>query len=213
MNNEIVVPGEILGDSSELRAGVGTYEEGGNIYSSVFGKKEVRSSYVNVHPFKGAYIPKEGDQVLGVVKDIDQTIWLVDVRGPFPAVLHSSETPWKVEFGDTGSFLSIGDVVLTRIKNYDDIGKTQITMGDRSSRKISSGYLIEILTNMVARVIGKEGSMISAIKKQTGCRIFIGQNGRVWIDGDNEGVLKAITAIKKVEREDVSVEDMENFLR
>src|SRR3989339_816854 len=35
----------------------------------------------------------------------------------------------------------------------------------------------------VPRVIGKEGSMISLIKEETGCQITVGQNGIIWIKG------------------------------
>ncbi len=207
-----VIPGEPVGKSAELKAGSGTYEDGDSIYSALVGFKEVRSSYVNVVPIKSVYIPREGDQVIGIVTDIDQSLWVVDVRAPAPSVLHSNDTPWKVDFGDTGSFLTIGDAVLARIKSYDDIGRIQLTMSDRNSRKISSGYVIEIMTTKVAKVIGKEGAMVNAIKKFTGCRIFIGQNGRVWIDGESDGVSKAIMAINKVEKEDVNVEDVEKLL-
>lgn len=206
-----VIPGELVGKSSELKAGSGTYEDGESIYAAILGLKDVRSSYVNIVPLKSVYMPREGDQVIGIVTDIDQSIWVVDVRAASPAILHASDTPWKVEFGDTGSFLTIGDAVLARIKSCDDIGRIQLTMGDRNSRKISSGYVIEIMTTRVAKVIGKEGAMVNAIKKVTGCKIFIGQNGRVWIDGEKEGISKAIMAIKKVEKEDVSVEDIEKM--
>lgn len=210
--NENVVPGELLGKSAELKAGSGTYEDDETIYSAIMGFKEVRSNYINVAPIKGVYIPKEGDQVIGLVTDIDQSLWVVDIRAPSPSVLHANDTPWKVDFGATGNFLTIGDAVLARIKSYDDIGRIQLTMSDRGSRKISSGYIIEILTTKVARVIGKEGAMVNAIKKFTGCRIFIGQNGRVWIDGESDGISKAITAIKRVEREDISIENIEKIL-
>ena len=46
--------------------------------------------------------------------------------------------------------------------------------------------------------------MISLIKKYTRCRIFVGQNGRIWIDGEEEGVKKVIDTIKKIEEESLS---------
>ncbi|MDY6986007.1 MAG: exosome complex RNA-binding protein Rrp4 [Candidatus Thermoplasmatota archaeon] len=210
--NMNVIPGEPVGKSAELKAGSGTYEDGDDIYSALVGFKEIRSSYVNVVPIRSVYIPREGDQVIGIVTDIDQSLWVVDVKAPAPAVLRSNDTPWKVDFGDAGSFLTIGDAVLARIKSYDEIGRIQLTMSDRNSRKIGSGYVIEIMTTKVAKVIGKEGAMVNAIKKFTECKIFIGQNGRVWIDGERDGVSKAIMAIKKVEKEDVNVEDIEKLL-
>jgi exosome complex component RRP4 len=49
----------------------------------------------------------------------------------------------------------------------------------------------------VPRLIGKEGSMINIIKEKTGTIIRVGQNGVVWISGEN--VDKAIKAIKTIE--------------
>ena len=50
----------------------------------------------------------------------------------------------------------------------------------------------------VPRLIGKEGSMINMIKDKTGCRINVGQNGRIWLDGgETEACLKAISMIEE----------------
>jgi exosome complex component RRP4 len=40
-----------------------------------------------------------------------------------------------------------------------------------------------INSNKVPRVIGREGSMINLIKKETGCSIIVGQNGLIWLRG------------------------------
>ena len=42
---------------------------------------------------------------------------------------------------------------------------------------------MEINSNKVPRVIGKEGSMIGIIKDETKCEITVGQNGIIWIQG------------------------------
>ena len=44
--------------------------------------------------------------------------------------------------------------------------------------------------------------MINMLKKETGCQITIGQNGRIWIRGKTpEDEAIAANAIKKIERE------------
>ena len=48
------------------------------------------------------------------------------------------------------------------------------------------------------RVIGTKGSMISLIKKYTACRLVVGQNGRIWIDGVNDDILIAIGAVSMI---------------
>jgi exosome complex component RRP4 len=54
----------------------------------------------------------------------------------------------------------------------------------RGLGKIDQGLIIEINPNKVPRVIGKEGSMVSLIKDETGCTITVGQNGIIWIKGE-----------------------------
>ena len=52
-------------------------------------------------------------------------------------------------------------------------------------RKLNGGRILEITSSKVPRVVGKQGSMISLIKDKTGCSIFAGQNGRIWIHGSS----------------------------
>jgi len=198
---EIVVPGDLL-DGEELRAGVGTYkDDDGKIYASQLGIKNTRANYVNVIPLAGRYMPRAGDSVIGKVVDIGPSNWLIDINAPYPAPLHVSETPWKVEFGDTGRYLGLGDMVLIRVVNVDETKHVQVSMSGPGLRKLVGGHIIEISHSKVPRVIGKGGSMISLIKKYTKCRMFVGQNGRIWIDGEPEEIYLASRAIEKIENE------------
>jgi exosome complex component RRP4 len=66
-------------------------------------------------------------------------------------------------------------------------------------KKLQGGRIINVNPNKVPRIIGKQGSMVSMIKDATGCRIVVGQNGVVWIDGLPEGELIAVEAIAMIE--------------
>jgi exosome complex component RRP4 len=111
-----------------------------------------------------------------------------------------NEVPWKVEFGDTSRFLKVGDTVMVKILMVDESMKIQVTMNDSGLRKLEGGQVVEIAHSKVSRVIGKSGSMIQMIKNMTDCRIFVGQNGRIWVDGD-ENTTVAVDAIKMIEKE------------
>jgi len=204
MNNknkkrEVVLPGEFLGEN--LETGTGVYNEGKQVYASVLGIKSLRANMVNVIPLSGRYIPKIHDCVIGTIIEFGPSSWLVDINSPYPALLHITESPWRVDFGDAAKFLNIGDVVLVKVSSVDEIKRVQVTMKDIGLRKITGGQLIEIAPSKIPRVIGKGGSMISLIKRSTECRIFVGQNGRIWLDGDPGSVSTAVTAIKKIEKE------------
>jgi len=196
---EIVLPGEFLGEN--LKPGTGVYNEGKQIYSAVFGVKSVRANMINVIPLGGRYIPKINDCLIGTITEIGPSSWLVDINSPYPALLHVTESPWRVDFGEAAKFLNIGDAVLVKVSSVDETKKVQVTMKDMGLRKITGGRLIEIAPSKIPRLIGKGGSMISMIKKSTKCRIFAGQNGRIWLEGDEPSINTAVTAIKKIENE------------
>jgi exosome complex component RRP4 len=184
-----------------MRAGSYAYARDGKIYAGVLGMKNVSQDTVGVIPLGGRYMPVTGDTVIGVIEDIGPSNWLVNLNAPYPAPLHVSEVPWKVEFGDTSKYLGLGNVVLLKILMVDESKKIQVTMKDSGLRKIEGGRLVEIRHSKVPRVIGKSGSMIQTIKNLTDCRIFVGQNGRIWVDGDDENIEAAVEAIKLIDRE------------
>src|SRR5437867_3569344 len=154
---------------------------------------------VSVIPLNGRYIPQRGDAVIGEVVDQGPSHWLVDIHSPYPAPLHATESPWRVEFGDTARYLKVGDVIMCHVLSVDEIKRVQLTMQEREARRLTGGMVIEISPTKVPRVIGKQGSMVSLIMDLTGCRIYVGQNGRIWLDGDDRSAAIATMAIRLIE--------------
>ncbi|MCL2296400.1 MAG: exosome complex RNA-binding protein Rrp4 [Methanomassiliicoccaceae archaeon] len=212
---EVVVPGDLLDDSG-MNAGSNAYVHNGKVYAGILGVKNVYHDTVGVIPLGGRYMPTTGDTVIGVIEDIGPSNWLVNINAPYPAPLHVNEVPWKVEFGDTSKYLNVGNVVMLKILMVDESKKIQVTMKDSGLRRIEGGQMVEMSHSKVSRVIGKSGSMIQMIKNLTDCRIFVGQNGRIWIDGDDENASVAVEAIKIIEKEAQSsnlTERVENFIK
>jgi exosome complex component RRP4 len=197
---EIVVPGELLAISGK-RAGPGTYSEGGKIFASQLGIKSVRTDMISVVPLSGQYMPMRGDLVVGKIVDVGASNWLVDINSPYPAPLHVNEVPWRVEFGETRRFMGVGDVVMLKVVGHDEQMRVQVSMQDHGLRKLTGGMIIEVSPSKVPRVIGKNGSMIQMLKNSTGCRIYVGQNGRIWIDGELDSIVLAVQAIRMIEDE------------
>ncbi len=197
---EIVVPGELLAISGK-RAGPGTYSEGGKIFASQLGIKSVRPDMISVVPLSGQYMPMRGDLVVGKIVDVSASNWLVDINSPYPAPLHVNEVPWRVEFGETRRFMGVGDVVMLKVVGHDEQMRVQVSMQDHGLRKLTGGMVIEVSPSKVPRVIGKNGSMIQMLKNSTGCRIYVGQNGRIWIDGELDSIVLAVQAIRMIEEE------------
>lgn len=195
---EIVVPGDVL-DGTGMKPGENAYVLDGKVRASVMGVRNVFQNTVGVIPLRGCYMPSSGDTVIGVIVDIGPSNWLVDIGAPYPAPLHVNEVPWKVEFGDTSRYLNMGQVVLLKVLSVDESKKINVTMKDSGLRRIEGGRLVKITHSKVSRIIGKSGSMISMLKNMTDCRITVGQNGMIWIDGDDENADVATEAVKMIE--------------
>jgi len=213
---DIVIPSQFLGEIPNKKAGQGTYVENGKIYAEVLGILNSNKEYVNVVPLKGIYSPQENDFVIGIVIEAMASSWLVDINAAYPALLHVNEVPWDVDFGETDKYLNKGDSVMAKISQVDEEKKLQITLKDRNLYKIKGGQIIEVAPSKVPRIIGKKASMISLIKRYTKCRLFVGKNGRVWIDGEEEGIKKVTDTIRLIEEEALSyglTDKVENILK
>lgn len=194
----IVIPGEAVGGPG-LKPGPGTYSEGGQLFAAQLGIRTVRDGLVSVIPLNGRYIPQRGDAVIGEVIDLGPSHWLVDINSPYPAPLHGTESPWRVDFGDTARFLKVGDVIMCHVLSVDEIKRVQLTMQEREARRLNGGRVVLVSPTKVPRVIGKQGSMVSLINDLTHCQVYVGQNGRIWLDGSDRDTAIAAKAIRLIE--------------
>ncbi len=199
MEREIVVPGDMLGEDPKL-AGSGTYVQGGRVYSSNYGLVDRRSS-IKVIPLSGRYIPARGDLVIGKVVDMTFSNWFVDINSPYEGMLHISEYPERIDPANMGRYLHVGELIIARVADVDPTMKVELTMRDEHLRILKQGRVIDISHVKIPRVIGRNGSMISMLKKDINVSIFVGQNGRIWLKGDDRRVDLAIRTIFKIERE------------
>src|SRR5207245_975152 len=69
----------------------------------------------------------------------------------------------------------------------------------RRGDAVIGGIPVEVSPARVPRVIGKQASMVSLIKDLTRCQIYVGQNGRIWLDGDDRSTALAAMAIRLIE--------------
>lgn len=199
MDRKVVVPGDLLSEEAK-RSGEGTYVKNGSVYSLLYGLANFRDK-INVIPLAGKYMPAPGDNVIGVVKDITFSNWIVDINSPYDGLLHISEFPVRIESEEMSKYLRIGSSIMTRVADVDSTMKVELTLNDKKLGPIKTGQVIEISHTRVPRLIGKGGSMISMLKKEANCNIFVGQNGRIWIHGSAEDMDLALRTIALIEKE------------
>ena len=199
---KLVLPGDLM--ETKSKPGRGIFRKDGRIHASVVGHSSDKSGYINVNGIKGRYNPKKGDKIVAVCAETGPSIWRMDIGASFNSTLHHSESGWKVPFGDTARFLSIGDAVWAEIFLVDAAGSHQISLKKDDCRKLYSGTIVKINPTNVPRVIGKQGSMITTIREKTQTRIQIGQNGYIWIDGKGDDISLAQKAVEMINEEATS---------
>jgi exosome complex component RRP4 len=189
----------------KYNVGFNAYREGEMVYSSVVGLADLRNDTVSVIPLRGCYIPYVEDVVIGEVKEVNPTMWALDILSPYEGILFAKEflsKPLNTLKEDARSYLDIGEMVIAKVLSFDRTRNPSLTTRGDGLGKIQRGTVITVDFTRVPRIIGKKGSMINILKKESNCQIFVGQNGRIWISGktrDEEAVVA--DAIRKIEAE------------
>lgn len=202
----VVVPGDVIGEGEDFRiSGQGFVKVNNKYVAIVLSLVDVQGSSVNVIPLEGPYMPKVGDVVIGLVKDVGITSWLIDIKAPYSAVLHVSEaltTPFNPLKDNIRKYLDVGDLIIAKIISFDRAKDPMLTIKGRGLGKITSGMVVEVAPSKVPRIIGRRGSMVNMLKNELGCNIVVGLNGRVWIDSSDPEVIDVfVKAIRMIEAE------------
>lgn len=203
---EVVVPGEFIGEKAGRKVGSGAYYEGEKVFAEVLGVPRVNEDEIFVISLSGVYMPNIDDKIVGVISGVEISGWSVDINAPYIAFLPLSEG--VADFVDTqrtdiSRFFDVGDFIFCKISKSTKNKTIQASMRAIGCRKLYNGITIKVTPSKIPRIIGKNGSMISLIKEKTGCDIIAGQNGVVWIRGEDK--TKAIEAILTIEKESHTV--------
>ena len=203
-NRELVVPGQLIAEGGYFIR-EGAFREGQQIYASVVGLADLHGQNIRIIPLQGRYMPKPGDVVIGVVIDTHYSGWILDLNSPYVGNLFVSDLlQRKVDLllEDIGQYLNMGEVVMAKVKDVDDRMRVSLETSEPGMGRVTGGKMVEMVPTKIPRVIGKKGSMIANIQNATGCRLKVGQNGRIIIWGDNPLMVSAVVeALLMIERE------------
>ena len=203
-NRQIVRPGDLLGEGEDIVNGEYTYRLDNKIYSMILGLAEVDDGKVSVIPLEGTPLPREGDIVIGLVIGVGITNWIVDIRGPYKAILNANEAleSFNPITDDLRKYLDVGDYIVAKIILFDRSRNPMLTLKGKGLGKITEGVVIDVKPSRVPRIIGKKKNMINMLIEMTGCNIVVGQNGRIWIRCPEKSLEDiVIRAIRKIEAE------------
>ncbi|MEK6862389.1 MAG: exosome complex RNA-binding protein Rrp4 [Nanoarchaeota archaeon] len=200
-DKEIVTPGQVLAVGMDYLPAQNSFREGDKVISSVIGITNVSGRLIRIISLRGKYSPKEGDTVIGKILDMSFNNWFVDIDCAADAVLSMREVSEFVERGaDLSQYYTFGDIILVGVSKVTR-SAIELSMRGPGLRKLFGGVLLKVNPSKVPRIIGKQGSMINTIKDSTGCKISVGQNGFVWIQGEPEKELIAVDIINLISKE------------
>jgi len=202
-DKDIVVPGEILAVGMDFLPSYGTYREEDKIIANKLGLVRIDGKVVKLISLSGRYNPKRGDTIIGNVIDLAISGWRIDTNSAYSAMLSikDASSEYIARGADLTQYYDIGDLVVAKIVNVTSQKLVDLTMRGPGLRKLNGGRVVNVNTNKVPRVIGKAGSMVTMIKRATGCNIIVGQNGIVWVQGEPEMEICAVDAIKMIEKD------------
>jgi exosome complex component RRP4 len=195
LRGDIVIPGEKVGKKSQR--GDFTYIEDNDINAAVFGLKNDKGNRVSVIPLAGQYIPKEGDMIVGIVTDVMRTGWLIHVNNAYTAYLNKERRRDDDGTFDLRRLFKEGDLVSVKISKVDEVKSSYVD----GPRKLTGGRIVMVSAKKIPRIIGSKKSMLNMLRDKSGCRIVVGQNGIIWMDGDEKAMQLVVEAILKIERE------------
>tara|TARA_Y100000588_G_scaffold387538_1_gene485542 strand:- start:4292 stop:4978 length:687 start_codon:yes stop_codon:yes gene_type:complete len=214
ISKEIFFPNDEIGVSGKI--GDGVFKKEDKICSALVGTAKQSGSYISVSAMKGRYYPKVGDVVIATCSGIGPSHWYMDINSSSDALLHFSETEWKVGIGETSKFMGIGDACIAEIF-FSGTGSYQVSFKKGFiGRRLYAGTIFKIECRNVSKIIGKQGANIEMIREKTNTRIQIGQNGMIWVDGTTDEIAKAMGAIKMINEEEGKIEGtemIEKFLK
>ena len=202
-DKSISVPGETLATGMDVLPGAGTYREGDKIVANRLGLVAVDGRTIKLIPLSGRYIPKTGDTVICKVIDVGFNGWRLDTNSAYSSMLSMKDatSDFIARGANLTQYYDLGDYIVCKIVNVTSQKLIDVSMKGPGLRKLKGGRIIEVDSNKVPRIIGKQGSMVMMIKDATKCNIVVGQNGLIWIDGEPLNELLAIQAIRKIEKE------------
>jgi exosome complex component RRP4 len=202
-NRALVVPGDVLYEG-QIKTGDNTYRIQGKVSATRVGLVDYGKGMVSVIALEAGFNPLIGDLVVGQVIDIELGQWVVDIDAPSDAILNvpdAIDAPFRTDIV-MPEILDVGDTITAKIVDMDRSRTPILSILGRGLGKVEEGFTIRLTPSKIPRLIGKKGSMVNMILKETGCNVVIGQNGRILIQGKTrEQEMKVVKVIEKIERE------------
>nr|MBC8517646.1 hypothetical protein [Euryarchaeota archaeon] len=187
-SGSLVIPGDKISSDTSDQLGHGVIKLNGELIATKLGYLVEKSGEISIIPVHTAYFPRPGDLVLGYIEGMRSNIWFIDLNAPFNAILPMSLAPMEIEYGGTRDAMDVGTTILCRVQEVDEAHSSVVTMKGMGLRKVNSGFVDTIPPHLVGTISSGSNAIINQLKDASNCRIILGANGRIWVDGEPEGI-------------------------
>jgi len=178
----ILIPGDNL-----KKKDINSYERENNYYS----KYILLVNEDKTTRLFGYYMPEVNDIVIGKVIDVLSNGWIVDINSPYVGKLSLKDTGV-----DPNDLYTYGDYILCQIIRMTK--NKLIDLEIKKKEKLNDGLILKVDPARIPRLIGKNSSMLNLIKEYLKIDIIIGKNGRIYLNGNVNDILKAVDIIRFV---------------
>ena len=178
----ILIPGDSL-----KKKDINSYERENNNYS----KYILLVNEDKTTRLFGYYMPEVNDIVIGKVIDVLSNGWIIDINSPYVGKLSLKDSGV-----DPSDLYTYGDYILCQIVKMTK--NKLIDLEIKKKEKLNDGLILKVDPARIPRLIGKNSSMLNLIKEDLKIDIIIGKNGRVYLNGDINNVLRAVDIIRFV---------------
>ncbi|XP_019865187.1 exosome complex component RRP4 [Aethina tumida] len=180
----IFTPGQIITPQNEFMRGHGTYEEDGNLKSSVAGVREQVNNLISIRPLKSRYNGEVGDVVVGRITEVQQKRWKVETNSKLDSVLLLSSV--NLPGGELRrrsvedehmmrQYLQEGDLISAEVQSVFTDGSLSLHTRSLKYGKLGQGTMVKVYPSLIKR------SKTHFHNLPIGASVILGNNGFIWI--------------------------------
>ncbi|KAJ8608169.1 hypothetical protein MRB53_039767 [Persea americana] len=148
------------------------------------------TQFMRVTPIKSRYTPEIGDLVVGVITELGQKKWKVDINSRVDATLQlaSINLPGGIQRRKTGSdelqmrsFFQEGDLLVAEVQSIYHDGSVSLHTRSLKYGKLRNGQFLKLAKSRTGGVIRSKQSTVQ-IKD---CDLILGVNGYAFVHSES----------------------------
>ncbi|MEM0097495.1 MAG: hypothetical protein QXY52_00795 [Conexivisphaerales archaeon] len=207
-----VVPGDLVARGN-YRIYSNVIKNDDKFYSIFVGSAEVTGGRVRVTRLSGPYIPKIGDQVIGMITDVQPLAATVDINSYINGFIMANAFYKKridPSKRDLSEKVRVGDLLSARVNRIERGRDVSLSLDQRW--RVDGDAIFYVSPAKAAYLLKSKSNIISKIKAFTGAGIVMGINGVIVAKGEKDSIGR-ITEIVRVIESQVELNGLEDMLK